>query len=491
MEAAHAAEHPLDSSLATANLFAWGRPTLEIMRRHWLMLLGVGTASFFVSWILGFARVSRPVFDPHWWAPALDAAVAMIATSWLFAGSYTLLAAREGIGHRLGHVEPWPSILGRAAGLAVLWLAVSVAIVIAGALVAIAIAGLFGNVGTAALNPIAWFALIGASLIFFMAGALILFAPFWIGLWIRYALSHARVARSKEGPWTAFRAAWQRVSAGSQRHFWPAYAVVIGLLVVTISVVWLLSWIDPSGWALRLAGIPTFAACVALTFVIERAYDPMLGSEPDCVVERSSPPHTSPPGMTRTLASSRTAATTPIAAPLTPASAPTPTGPAMTASSGAPVPADQLATLVLQHTYSVREMRGLLGRCQDKRTGLEALRPHLLKLAQGPRVAEAVILVEAALTLDARFFADEPEIVTPLAKRVAAGGRADLAVKLLQPFVREQRGHKLHLSASLYAAHLVGQNLRKPEAARQFLLQLQGMYPNEPLIEQQLKRLGA
>jgi hypothetical protein len=136
-------------------------------------------------------------------------------------------------------------------------------------------------------------------------------------------------------------------------------------------------------------------------------------------------------------------------------------------------------------------MRGLLGRCTDKLAGLVALRPELLKLAQGPRVAEVTILLESALTADPRFYASDPDAVTPLAKRIATAGRPDLAVKLLQPYVREQRTHKSHLTGALFAAHLVAHQLKKPDAARQFLLQLQKMYPAEPMIEQQLKRLPA
>ena len=101
-------------------------------------------------------------------------------------------------------------------------------------------------------------------------------------------------------------------------------------------------------------------------------------------------------------------------------------------------------------------------------------------------LAVAVIIGGAFTAIINSLVAD---IIMPLAKRLAAGARSDLAVRLLQPFVREQQQHKLHLTAALYAAHLVAQTLNKPTVARQFLANLKRLYPHEPLIDQQLKRL--
>ena len=150
----------------------------------------------------------------------------------------------------------------------------------------------------------------------------------------------------------------------------------------------------------------------------------------------------------------------------------------------------QFAAMLEQHAYPERELAGLLARCADLGASLVAARPQLLSLAQGPRLAEAVILVEAALKSDARFFAPTPDLVTPLSKRVASGGRPELALRILQPFVRENRDHKLHLPAGLFAALLLAEQLKKPEVAKKFLLQLKQIYPDEQFIDQQLRRLA-
>jgi hypothetical protein len=483
-------------------LFAWFGPAFEILRRHWRVLALAGGASIALAWLLSFARVSRPAFETRWWAQALDVAIELVTTSWLFAASYALLAQREGVPHGLGYIESWGSILKRAAALAALWLVVGMLLVIVAAGIAVGLSALAVDTNAPAGSALERFALLGATLLFLMLGALLIFAPFWVGLWIRYALSYARIVRSEEGAWTAFRTAWITVSAQRERHLVSSYAVVVALLVLFAAFGWFIGTFDTKGWLALTARIPMFATLLAFAFVIERTYDPSLGWEPDFVANAAptaddaddSPGESNEREQTSrdTSAAPRPQASSALAARERPAasSATAPANPTapVAAALGAPLDPAQLAAMVSKHNYSVRELRGLLGRCTDKRAALEALRPQLLRLAQGPRVAEAVILVEAALTLDVRFFAAEPDVVTPLAKRVATGGRADLAVKLLQPFVREHRGHKLHLSASLYAAHLVGQNLKKPAAARQFLEQLKAVYPTEPLIDQQLKR---
>jgi hypothetical protein len=215
-------------------------------------------------------------------------------------------------------------------------------------------------------------------------------------------------------------------------------------------------------WLLSVLG---FGLSIAFAFIVERVYDTSLGCEPDVEPGTIEPSDPAP----ATTSASGAAATNSPAPQVTPS---------------------QFAALLDQHAYPERELAGLMARCVNLDASLVAARPQLLSMAQGPRLAEALILVEAALKSDARFFAPTPDLVTPLSKRVASGGRHDLALKILQPFVRENRDHKHHLTAALFAALLLAEHMKKPDAAKQFLRQLKQLYPDEQFIDQQLKRLA-
>jgi hypothetical protein len=502
--------HPFDEHLASRNLLGWGRPLFELIKRHALLLFGVLIAYALIQWALPHLRFSSPLFESRLWPRIVDWLVAVAISSAAFAFAFALLARSEGARYGLTAIEPWPSIAGRAFGLGLLWSVVSALIVLAFLLAGYVVFRAFGSAGSAGGgNALAFFLLLGATFVFVGAAAVVLLAPLWVGLALRYYLSFVRIVRTNEGPITAFRLAWQRVSDEAWRHFWPAYALVA--IFVALSVA---AYFAPQSPALTIVSLACvllmFAAAVALGFIVERVYDPSLGLEPgieyaqaqDAVDSPPSAPTSQTPGRSaapaaaaRAAASSTTSsARAPTATSATAATA-NATGIAPSASDpsasslGPPLSPTEFAALAAKHTYSPREMRGLLGRCTDKLAGLVALRPELLKLAQGPRVSEVAMLLEAALTADPRFYVADPDDVTPLAKRIATVGRPDLAVKLLQPYVREQREHKSHLTGALFAAHLVAHQLKKPAAARQFLLQLQKLYPAEAMIEQQLKRL--
>jgi hypothetical protein len=485
------AVHPFDARVAEANLFGWVRPVWELLQRHAPILAAAGLVSLAVQWLLPFVAVSSPLFETRVWPRVVDFLVALAVNSGVFASAYAVLAQREGRPYRLGAIEPWGGMFVRAFGLAVLWTLTGVAIALAFGLAGVVIVKAFGGEQLIGAG-IAGFALLGLAVVIGAALVLILFAPLWAGLAIRYSLSFVRIVRTNEGPVTAFRLAWQRVSEETWRYFWPAY-VLVAATVSWALLTYKLPAIDPGGWVSRVLAVIAFAVGIAFAFVIERVYDTSLGFDPDAplavaTLAPRSPASPAPTARTAT-ATNRPATSQPLAQ----AGAPSATNRQDSGASpvSPPVPPAEFAALIAQHNYSPRELRGLLGRCSDKPASFAAIRAQILPLAQGPRIATAVILVEEALTADPRFFADEPDVVTPLAKRIASGGRPDLAVKLLQPFVREQRQHKLHLTASLFAAHLVAQNLKKPDAAKQFLLQLKQMYPQEPLIDQQLKRLAS
>jgi hypothetical protein len=482
--AARSGQHPFDSSLAEANLFGWFGPVIELFQRQFVMLLMGGLAALALQLVLPYLAISSPLFETRTWPRLVDWFVSLALTSGLFAGAYALLAHNEGRSHGLGATESGGRIVAKATGLALIWAGVGLGIVIVIGLIGYAVVkafsgGIGGSTGLAALMLLGTMVMVGAAVV------ILLFAPFWVGLGIRYSLSFARIVRTEEGPLTAFRLAWQRVSSETWRYFWPSYVIVLVLLAVAFLLAFQKVLIGESKWLSHLAAVIGFGFSLAFAFVIERTYDTALGLEADVDPTSNDEPEPAPTapvgsGAGVAITGSRSATTSTATAASSAQSA---------IAQGPPVAANQFAILIDQHTYSARELRGLLARCTDLRAGLIAARPQLLPMAQGARLAEAVILIEAALASDARFFAPVPDIVPPLAKRVASGGRADLAVKMLQPFVKEHRSHKLHLTAALFAAHLVAQNLKKPDAAKQFLLQLKQLYPQEPLIDQQLKRL--
>jgi len=460
--------HPFDAALADSRLLAWGRPVLALVARRWQVLLvgaiAIAAANLlsphlaFGSLVLGSGIVPRLV----------DWLIGLTTGSFVFAASYAALARREGVAYGIAHVEPWQSLPLRGLLLALIWSAVALVVGLIALLLGFSIIKMLGGVpggrgGLGALLALGLYAL------YIVPALLFLLAPLWAGMWLRYNLSFARIVRTDESAWTAFRLAWQRVSAENWRYFSHSYLVMLAIAALALLALWL----QLGASNLVTAAISTALVMIALmisvavTFVIERVYDPSLGLQ---LGETSNPPG---------------AASAPIETP------PAPMPAAATVAPGAqePLSTAEFVRLMAAPGRDPREVRTLLGRCVDKSAALTAIRPSILSLAQSTRVAEAIVLAEAALTQDARFFAADPDAIMPLAKRLAAGGRTDLAMRVLQPFVRDERSHQLHLTAALFAAHLLAQALNKPAAARQFLINLKKLYPHEPLIDQQLKRL--
>lgn len=457
-------KHPFDARLAGANLFGWISPLLELVQRQFPLLIVAGLLGSALQLVLPQIAVSSPLFEPRLWPRLVDALVALALGSGLFAGAYSVLASSEGRAYGLGATQPGSQIFLKATGLALVWAAVVVAVASAlGVLAYVAFRSLgrgFTGGGIASLMLLGTIGLVG------MVIVLVAFAPFWIGLSIRSSLSFARIVRTEEGPLVAFRLSWQRVSTESWRYFWPSYVVMlvfIGASVLLALMSRMIGEFEVLRWLLSALG---FGLSIAFAFIVERVYDTWLGCEPGVEAGTTEPMDPAPSPMS---ASASTAASTDSPAPqLTPS---------------------QFAALLGQHAYTGQELSGLMARCADLGASLVAVRPQLLSLAQGPRLAEAVILVEAALKSDARFFVPTPDMVTPMSKRVASGGRPELALKILQPFVRESRDHKHHLTAALFAALLLVEHLKKTDVAKQFLRQLKQLYPDEQFIDQQLKRL--
>jgi hypothetical protein len=475
-------EHPFDTRLAGANLFGWVSPLSELLQRQFPILLVAGLLGSALQLLLPQIAVSSPVFEARLWPRLVDAFVALTLTSGLFAGVYAVLASSEGRPYGLGATQPGGSIFLKATGLALVWTGVGIAIALALGILAYAVfkslGGGFNGGGIASLLLLGTIGLIGLVIV------LLAFAPFWVGLGIRYSLSFARIVRTEEGPVVAFRLAWQRVSTETWRYFWPSYAVMLVFIGASMLLAMASRMVGDSqvlAWILSVLG---FSLSLALAFIVERVYDTSLGCEPGVEAGTIEPKDATPS------TNSGGGGVGGAVAADSPKRAVSARSAASTDSPGPQVTPSGFAALLEQHAYPERELVGLLARCADLDASLVAARPQLLSLAQGPRLTEAVILVEAALKSDARFFAPTPDLVTPLSKRVASGGRPDLALKILQPFVRENRDHKLHLSAALFAALLLAEHLKKPDVAKQFLRQLKQLYPDEQFIDQQLKRLA-
>ncbi|HRX90019.1 MAG TPA: hypothetical protein P5528_11310 [Steroidobacteraceae bacterium] len=461
--------HPYDATLADSRLLAWMGSIVDLARRQWQVLLLGAIAIAVVQWLVPHLAVSSPIIELRIWPRLIDFLLPLTLNSFVFAVSYSALARREGSAYGLGHVEPWSTLPLRGLLLAVIWAALGLAVLLIAMLFAYITFKAFGPSALASAGGLGALLRLGMYAVFVVPLVLLLFAPLWVGLALRYNLSFVRIVRTDEGAWTAFRVAWQRVSSESWRYFSHAYVLMLLVAAFAAATLWLFRYMP----ALVTAGLTILLSMVALmlsvatAFIIERVYDTSLGLE--LGAEPASTFAAGVPAAARSASQGNQSSTAPAAQE--------------------PLVASEFARLIGAQSRDPREVRTLLGRCQDKAAALEAVRPQFLSLAQSPRIAEAIVLAEAALTSDPRFFATDPDITMPLAKRLAAGGRGDLAVRVLQPFVREQQKHKLHLTGALYAAHLVAQTLNKPDAARQFLGNLKKLYPDEPLIDQQLKRL--
>ncbi len=105
---------------------------------------------------------------------------------------------------------------------------------------------------------------------------------------------------------------------------------------------------------------------------------------------------------------------------------------------------------------------------------------------QANRVQRLVATVEHGLKADARFFAAHPDHTLAVAKRLSAAQRSDLALRLAQPYLKEHRGHRQHLTVALFVANLLREGKRL-QAAAKFLAQVKALYPQEPMVDQLIK----
>jgi len=440
--------HELDARLAHKTLFGWFRPTFEVAVRQWQVTLGTGVALLVTQMLLD--RAPWPYGD-SWWPIVLHTLVESLALSLVFVAGYRLLAERESRGTAL-EVNSWERTLTCAAQVSLTWTVFG--LVIAGALILAGIVITF-------LAPSLSLRSGGAVIVLLTFGSLVLtivmflLAPIWASLGVANALSTVHAVRSLDNGLGSVLSSLRIAFDQKWRVFWPSYALSL-LLIVAYALSWFSVYIAVAilGPILRYLPIVLWALAVALTFVIERAYAPDLGNavlgdgpEPAPATPISAAPAASAPATS----GASTRPPDPVAAPAATAQATT-AAPAATAQAA--TAADAAALLE-----------------QDLRTN---------------RADRLVALVETGLAADPRFFASHPDPTTGLAKKIAQT-RPDLALRVLQPYLKEQRGHRFHLTGALLVANILLRDGRRLADAARFLAQVKTMYPEEAMVDQLIK----
>jgi hypothetical protein len=429
--------HPLDTALADRNMLSWFGPMFQLLATHWLVALAAGVVTLMLQWVI--SKLPWPnVYLMPWWLSAFRVFLTSALATIVAVLAYRAIAHREGLRYRVGDVNSPLDAAIRATQVTVVWL-------VAGLLVGlvlyvlvrliVAMVSSSGPPSSTTLYTIIVVTMYGLPLVIF------LLSPIWMMLAVASALSQAHAARSLEGGLTAVLNSLSLVFGAKWRVFWPAYLFgAITALVIFLEIRFkFLPYELASPSVVNTLVVVFVAAGVAMTFVIERVYAPDLGLE---VVPDTAPaPASTPP-----------AAPTPGApAPTAPAAA---TGPAAPAPSAADGPA--IAGLIDD------ELR-------DNRTeGLASL-------------------TERGLAADPRFFSAHPDNTIALAKRLVQAQRTDLALRILQPYVKEQSAHRLHLTGTLLAAELLLRDPGQLQAAAKFLEKVKALYPNEPMVDRLIR----
>lgn len=438
-------QHRFDDELADTYLFAWFSPMFELLRRHWQVALVAGIAVYAAERMV--ERLPWPWIE-SWWIAILHTFTSALSTTAIAVAAYLLVARREARLYRFDEPNTWQAAMIRAVQVCLTWTAIGVLTMFALGLVGRILAAVlpsFGELGAGALLIVVFYAVILLPVVLF------LLSPIWASLAVAGALSTAYAVRSLEGGASAVQSSLGLAFGQRWRVFWPSY--VLGLLLIGLFA--LLEFgldLEDSSWSLLLdlLRVASVAAGVAMTFVIERVYAPHLGSLEDDDAPDPAPGTVGP-------------ATDPGAAAASVA-------PARSPGSGA-LPGTAARSRLDPETATAVEIADCVE--QDLRAN------RVLNLGE---------LVDLGLSRDARFFVDRPDPTLALAKRLAQAHRPDLALRLLKPYIKEQRGHHLHLTAALFAAGLLLKDERRLSAAARFLAQIKSLYPTEPMVDQLIRQ---
>ncbi len=416
--------HPLDAELADTNLFAWFRPAFEVLGRNLLLTLAAGVVMLLLARLL--AELPWPsAISASWGMRTLQAFLSYVAFTAVGLAAYRTLARSEGARYAVDEVTPWARMAVVGIELCVVWTFAAMIVQFGLWLIAKPIGSWLSGHGEAGWQMVV-FVITYAK--YMIAVLVFILAPIWMMLGISSSLAQAFAVRSPESGLDAVLSALRLVFGQRARVLGPALIIGAGLgllILLEFNTDFLPSVIGKPVFIDTLM-IVSCAFGIAMTFVIERAYAPDLGL-------RIADDDVSDPGGLPTA----TAPDAPLPAP--PAAA----------------PADVAAIIE-------SEMRN-------------------------NRTTDLVSLVERGLGADPRFFAGRPDYAVALAKRMVQAQRTDLALRILQPYVKEQQQHRLHLTGALLVADLLARDAQQLPAAARFLAQLKALYPNEPMVDRLIR----
>ena len=427
--------HPLDAELADTNLFAWFRPAFQVLARHWLLTLAAGIAVILLARLL--EAVPWPLYIySSWGLRALPAFISYLVFTGVGLAAYRTLARIEGARYAADEVNPWARLAVVGFELCVVWTIAAMSIEFGLWLIAKPVGSWLASHGDAGWQTVV-FVITYAKYV--IAGLVFILAPVWMMLGVSSSLAQAFAVRSPASGLDAVLSALRLVFGQRGRVLGPALVIgaVLGFLILLeFKIDFLPSAIGKPAFICTLT-VVSFAYGLAMTFVIERAYAPDLGLRlADDDVDYNS----------GALAPAAHTAAAPMHAAASPAPA-------------AALPAAATADVAAMIEVELRNNR----------------------------VTDLVSLVERGLAADARFFATRPDHSVALAKRMVQAQRSDLALRILQPYVKEQQLHRLHLTGALLAADLLARDTRQLAAAARFLAQLKALYANEPMVDRLIR----
>ncbi|MEZ5500667.1 MAG: hypothetical protein R3E77_14740 [Steroidobacteraceae bacterium] len=434
------AVHPLDRNLSQRNLLAWFAPASRLALQHWPIVLAATALAFLAQWLASLMMPDN-VLTRSVWSLILPWALEYAALTIVAVLAYAMLAGREGALHGCGRVNERPAMVGRSLEICMFWTifaAVFTSLLILLVKLVVAMIPAIGAKGVGVLILVAVYGLIALPILTF------LLAPLWVFFAVAALLSHARVARASESGVDAVLRSLARVWGQKWRILLPSYliAAIMAVVLFALMKLRLISIVGPgTAWGLLFSS--AFVGFgVALTFVIERCYAPELGMDED--YDAAADPRPSTP--------MRASAPAPTPAP---APAPAPAADAAASPTSTVEAAAQVAEVMLSD-----------------------------------RKAPVAAAVEQGLALDPRFFLEREDQTVALAKRLAQERRPELALRILQPFVKEKRSHPMHLSAALLVVDLLARALKQPEPARKLLAQLRELYPGDNMVASIGRQLG-
>jgi hypothetical protein len=477
--------HPFDEALQDTMAHRWLLPPFRLILNQPLLIGAIAALSMLIMW-LAQAFAPSPFGNPVWeYVYTITLSAVMYAASVVF---YRLFARAEGTPHGVGWTVEWEAILLRALLLWLCWLAVQFAVFFAINF----LTKTFGpSIAKWVLSSNSGFAMTVSACLFFsvvLAWA-VLFA--WTQL-----ISIALLVRTQMPAQTLFVYSFQVLWREPWRVVLPIGLISLALSLLFALALWklgLFAVIELFGRIPEATRLIIYAVVngvvlmwgFALWFVLERVYLPELGTDPDSELAPS--------------VNVDSAASTDTAAPesaidklriaLEQAKPPLDAQAAMMASAlrRKEVTWTQVCVECFANAKQVgRQVSGVLANVSP----IELLSFHSLlarNLAQGNHWKLVAEVMQTALSEDPRFLSDSPNLALPFARGLISEEHYELALKLLAPFLREQRNHPDHLQAVLTAARLLLTHANKPDLARKMLLHFQSIYPNEPQIVQLLK----